>query len=100
MNSKHLEARIEILTDGSDKTGGAAVFLTIRRRFINHAECPDNYADTSTSQPSDGCDHVLSLYYVFMNRIAYQNEFMFTVVAAGLRRLELTSEQFELGALK
>ena len=30
-----------------------------------------------------------SLYYVYMNRIAYQIEFMFTVVAAGPRRLEL-----------
>ena len=30
-----------------------------------------------------------SLYYVCMNRIAYQNEYMFTVVAAGPRRLEL-----------
>lgn len=57
MNSKHLEARIEILTDGSDKTGGAAVFLTIRRWCSNHTECPDNDGDTSTSQPSDGCDH-------------------------------------------
>ena len=30
-----------------------------------------------------------SLYYLCMNRIAYQNEFMFTVVATGPRRLEL-----------
>ena len=30
-----------------------------------------------------------SLYYVFMNRVAYQNEFLFTVVAVGPRRLEL-----------
>lgn len=53
MTSKDLKARIEILTDGSDKTGGAAIFLTIRR-CINHVECPDNQ---DTSQSSDGCDH-------------------------------------------
>lgn len=54
MNSKHLEARLEILTDGSDKTGGAAIFLTIRR-CINHVENPDD-DDKTSSQSADGHD--------------------------------------------
>ena len=54
MNSKHLAARLEILTDGSDKTGGAAIFLTIRRS-INHVENSDD-DDNKTSQSSDGHD--------------------------------------------
>lgn len=54
MNSKDLEARLEILTDGSDKTGGAAIFLTIRR-CINHVENSDD-DDNTTSLSSDGHD--------------------------------------------
>ena len=56
MDSKHLDARIEILTDGSDKTGGAAIFLTIRRCISHQVECPQNEADSSQSSDADGDD--------------------------------------------
>eukprot|EP00984_Skeletonema_dohrnii_P000864 scaffold258_cov94-Skeletonema_dohrnii-CCMP3373.AAC.1 len=56
MDSKHLDARIEILTDGSDKTGGAAIFLTIRRCISHQVECPQNEADSSQSSDADADD--------------------------------------------
>ena len=55
--NKNLEARIEILTDGSDYTGGAAVFLTIRRCCSVQSVdkiCTDD--DDPSPSSSDGHD--------------------------------------------
>jgi ribonuclease BN (tRNA processing enzyme) len=54
MHPKNLEARIEILTDGSDNTGAAAVFLTIRR-CCSHVQCPDGDDPSPSSDGHDDC---------------------------------------------
>ena len=72
MQSKNLEARIEILTDGSNKTGGAAIFLTIRR-CIPQDLCPNDGEPSQTSgsnhdfyykeSPQDGDDGTILARY-------------------------------------
>ncbi|KAL7438020.1 hypothetical protein ACHAXM_005942 [Skeletonema potamos] len=58
MHPKNLEARIEILTDGSDNAGAAAaVFLTIRRCCSHVHQCPDS------DDPSPSSDGHYDCYY-------------------------------------